>query len=241
MHTLSILLRFFALVLCIFPFISAFAQQTQSEHTGWFAWSNTYKFASRWGILTDFQVRSGDKFDYARMLLLRPGLTYYFNSNNNATVGYAFVQTYADNGIPGGRDLAEHRIWEQYILTHKIKGLPLTHRFRTEQRFMERADGSNLFAQRLRYFARLIVPLKAPRESFNKGPFAALQNEVLFNIQNKEQLNNHLFDQNRAYIAVGYRLSPKVDIEAGYLNQYIKGLNNNTRNNVAQLMLYTRF
>ncbi|MNR03834.1 hypothetical protein D3C85_1197500 [compost metagenome] len=71
--------------------------------------------------------------------------------------------------------------------------------------------------------------------------FAALQNELLFNIQNKEQLNGSLFDQNRAYLAVGYRVSKSFDIEAGYLNQRIKGANNNTVNNVAQLALYTRF
>jgi hypothetical protein len=71
--------------------------------------------------------------------------------------------------------------------------------------------------------------------------FAALQNELFFNVQNKKQLNGSLFDQNRAYLALGYRVSKSFDIEAGYLNQAIKGANANTVNNVAQLALYTRF
>jgi len=50
-----------------------------------------------------------------------------------------------------------------------------------------------------------------------------------------------LFDQNRAYLAVGYRFSKAFDVEAGYLNQTINSASNNIMNNVAQLALYTRF
>ena len=77
--------------------------------------------------------------------------------------------------------------------------------------------------------------------AFTKGMFAALQNETFFNLQNKDQLNGSFFDQNRVYIAAGYRFSKKVDIEAGYLKQSVNGRTNNTNNNVGQLAIYTRF
>ena len=109
-----------------------------------------------------------------------------------------------------------------------------------EQRFIERR-AADVFSQRLRYFFRTMVPLSKQDSTFKKGAFLALQNELFLNLQNKNELNNHVFDQNRAYIAVGYRLSPKIDIEAGYLNQAIKGASTNTINNVLQLALYTRF
>jgi hypothetical protein len=73
------------------------------------------------------------------------------------------------------------------------------------------------------------------------GIFAALQNEVFLNLQHKDQLNGKVFDQNRAYLALGYRFSKKFDLEAGYLNQAIRGASVNTSNNVIQLALYTRF
>jgi len=83
--------------------------------------------------------------------------------------------------------------------------------------------------------------LQKTEQAFTKGTFFALQNEVFLNIQNKEFINNSWFDQNRLYIAAGYRFSKKVDIEAGYLRQSINGRAINTVNNVAQLALYTRF
>ncbi|RZK56116.1 MAG: DUF2490 domain-containing protein, partial [Pedobacter sp.] len=137
--------------------------------------------------------------------------------------------------------LTENRIWEQYIFAHKLKSSFVSHRARLEQRFIEQTNGDEIFAQRFRYFVRLMQPLQGKVEVFSKGPFVALQNEVFLNIQNKELLNNSLFDQNRLYIAGGYRFSKHIDLEAGYLNQYTNGIARNTSNRVAQLALYTRF
>ena len=80
----------------------------------------------------------------------------------------------------------------------KFGQVSLQNRFRLEQRFIERQI-DDIFSQRLRYFARLIVPLAKKEAAFSKGVFAALQNEIFFNIQNKDKLNNSVFDQNRAY------------------------------------------
>jgi hypothetical protein len=68
-----------------------------------------------------------------------------------------------------------------------------------------------------------------------------LQNEVFGNIQNNAKVNNHVFDQNRAYVALGYRFSKRMDIEAGYLNQYVQQTQAHTINHIAQVALYTRF
>ena len=212
---------------------------------------NTTKFNDKWGMHFDLQVRSEDNWDGVRHLLVRPGVTYYINKNSNATLGYLFTQTYLPELYPVFAPgvtpyepkftLTEHRIWQQYIYNHQPwKGATLSHRLRLEQRFIERQT-DDLFSQRFRYFFRLIQPLQKQEGAFTKGVFAALQNELFFNIQNKDQLNGSLFDQNRAYLAIGYRFSKAFDVEAGYLNQTINGASNNTMNNVAQLALYTRF
>lgn len=244
-------MRKIVLVAFLSLFASALYAQTVNQNTGWFMFLNSTKFNDKWGMHFDLQVRSDNNWDRLRNLLVRPGVTYYINKNSNATVGYLFTQTYLpDVGVLSinGFDafwpkttLTEHRIWQQYIYNHQPwKGAALSHRFRLEQRFIERQT-DDLFSQRLRYFFRLVQPLKKQEGAFTKGVFAAVQNELFFNLQNKEQLNGSLFDQNRAYLAVGYRVSKSFDIEAGYLNQAIKGANANTVNNVAQLALYTRF
>jgi len=228
-------------VITVFCFFKVSVAQTINENTGWLAWFNTYKFSKNFGLTSDVQFRSADEWSYIKNILIRPGLTYYINPKSNATVGYAYIGSFNRQPEPAKNALTESRIWEQYIYNLKItKTVSLQNRFRLEQRFIERQT-DNIFAQRLRYFARLVVPLTKQETAFKKGMFAAVQDEIFLNIQNKDKLNGSVFDQNRAYGAIGYRFSSKFDVEAGYLNQYVNGVPNNTSNNVIQMAFYTRF
>jgi hypothetical protein len=139
--------------------------------------------------------------------------------------------------------LPEHRVWEQIIFTHKIKPVRATvsHRLRLEHRYIPRhhAEGNSLVldghrsAGRLRYFTRGVVPLQASK---NKGLFAAVQNELFFHTS-----NGGSFDQNRAYVAAGYRMGPQLDLEMGYMNQYVAGAGNTYANNhILQVATYIR-
>ena len=123
--------------------------------------------------------------------------------------------------------------------------MALQHRLRLEQRFVEPVGGGErAYSQRLRYFLRGVVPLAQPLAGgakFERGPFAALQNEVFLNVGHRDAVNGHIFDQNRAYLALGWRLRKEVDLEFGYLNQYVNGRVDDTLNHVVQLALYTRF
>ncbi len=214
--------------------------QTVHEHTGWFAWFNSYKLSKHWRLHFDGQIRSGDNWDYVRTILLRPGITYVFNAKNNVTLGYAYSLTHNRAASGSKSTVNENRIWEQYVNTTKIGRVSLINRFRLEQRFIDRTT-ENVFAQRFRYFIRTITPFVKPKNSFDKGFFGAIQEEIFLNVQNKDKINNSFFDQNRFYAALGYRFSSKIDIDAGYMNQYIKGLTTNTSNNIIQMAVYTRF
>ena len=172
--------------------------------------------------------------------MLRPGITYFFDAKNSATLGYAYIVSYNRLPEPSKNTLTENRIWEQYIYAVKLGQVSLQNRFRLEQRFIERQT-DNVFSQRLRYFVRAIIPLSKQKSSFNTGFYAAVQNEIFLNIQNKEDINNSFFDQNRIYGAIGYRFNPKVDLEAGYMNQYVNGMTTDVSNNIIQMALYTRF
>ena len=84
-----------------------------------------------------------------------------------------------------------------------------------------------------------VLPVKK-QASFEKGMFAALQNEVFVNFGNTADVNGKFFDQNRFYVAAGYRLSPKSDLELGYMNQYSDGRNSSVSNHIIQLAGYLR-
>lgn len=218
-----------------------FAQENQ--FSGWGALFHTQRFGKHWGASFDGQFRSANHFDYLRNILLRPSVNYYFDGNKMGALGYAYVATNGRTAAGAKTFRPESRIWEQLIINTKIGGSKtLQHRFRLEQRFLGNTTNTNnhYFSQRLRYFARAILPLKAS-QTFTKGAFIGLQNEVFVNVQNKEKVNNHFFDQNRAYAALGYRLRKEIDVEAGYLNQYTKQATGYTLNQVVQLAFYTRF
>jgi len=222
------------LTIALSPSIKA---QTVHQNTGWLFLTNSTKFNEKWGAHFDLQLRSSDEFKNVRNLLIRPGITYHFNDDNNLTLGYLFTQTYS----PGAASITEHRSWEQFIRTHKIKTINVSHRLRLEQRFIEKIATDDVFAQRLRYFVRFLIPLKKDIQKFEQGLFAAIQNEIFLNVQNKGVVNNSFFDQNRAYGALGYRIQKQIDIEVGYMNQAVKGPSGHTNNNVIQVALYTKF
>ena len=214
---------------------NTFAQKV--ENTGWLAWNHSDKFSDKFGLHLDVQFRSADDYQFMRNIMVRPGLHYYLTQNQTLTVGYLYVNTQSRTESEVNHFI-ESRIWEQYMVNHKVGKLPITHRLRLEQRFIN--NGPPVFSQRFRYFVRGLIPIKAD-STFNKGIFVALQNEVFLNLQNKAKINDNLFDQNRAYVAAGYRFSKKIDLETGYLLQYSKGKLQDTRNHVWQLALYTRF
>jgi Protein of unknown function (DUF2490) len=128
-----------------------------------------------------------------------------------------------------------------------VNNIAVQHRFRFEQRFIPQTIISNnelikektVFATRLRYFARAVIPFKKAA-AFASGWFAGLQNELFVNTGNTPATNNNFFDQNRFYAAIGYRLTKNFDAELGFMNQYIKGRSINTANNIIQAAAYIR-
>lgn len=235
-------MRIYFLLLAFMSFYSTLAiAQTSNQSTGWLFLMNNNRLSKKWGTHLDVQLRTGDQFSHLKNFMFRPGLTYFLNDKSDVTLGYLLNETYLPQAGTKDIQLTEHRIWQQYIYKHKISTVNVSHRFRLEQRFIEQQGGTDVFAQRMRYFFRFLLPLVKEQQSFQKGAFVALQNELMFNVQHKESINGHFFDQNRAYLAGGYRFSKQLDLEAGYMNQAVKNRNGQSINNIVQLALYTRF
>ena len=179
--------------------------------------------------------------------MVRSGLNIHLNKKTTVTAGYAFISNKRTVSNVSGY-APEHRTWEQLLYNHKLSTIFIAHRFRLEQRFISKSivvnnelknDGS-VYANRFRYFIRNILPLKK-EANFKKGMFVALQNEVFFNFGNTSTVNGKFFDQNRVYLATGLRLSPKADLEIGYMNQYVNGRGSQfTNNHILQLATYLR-
>ncbi|KIC96128.1 DUF2490 domain-containing protein [Flavihumibacter solisilvae] len=232
-------------LLCIGLQASVYSQKT---NTGWLASFNTITISKKFSLHADIQFRSGDDFNTMQSLLLRPGLNYKISSRVTATAGYAYILNRRSiDEITGYAP--EHRTWQQLLVSQSAGPLAISHRVRMEQRFISKTvvDGDelkqdgNIYANRFRYFFRGVLPFNGS-VPFTKGVFAAVQDEIFLNVGNNSAVNGRSFDQNRAYLALGYRLSRRLDLEGGYLNQYIQGRGDSfTNNHVIQLAVYTRF
>ena len=134
-----------------------------------------------------------------------------------------------------GKDFTEHRLFQMATITDKVCIIDLSHRFLLEQRWVGRYTNANLTKEdefpllnRLRYMLRLQIPLKG-NEIKDKTPYFAVYDEIFIGFG--KNVNENIFDQNRIGILFGYRFSPLVRIEAGYLNQTLQlGREVNNRN-----------
>lgn len=203
---------------------------TIDDELVWGAWFNTATLSDRLSVISDLQVRSSDNADQVRNVLARAGLAWQLDDRHQIAAGYAHVITHPDSGD----SLTEQRTWQQLSRRDTVASLPLTHRLRLEQRRIELASGDTTTSDRLRYMVRTTLPLSGPN-------YVALQNEVFLTLSGREALNDRVFDQNRAYAGLGRKFSPSVDAEVGYLNQWLQGRADDTRNHVLQVALITRW
>lgn len=210
---------------------------------------NTTKINKNFSFYADAQIRSTNHWTSVASTILRPGLHFHPHKDWVFTAGYGYITHRRSlSGVSGL--IPEHRIWQQAMFTHKTVGSnTITHRLRMEERILMqpsleegklKADG-NTYSSRLRYFFRTVIPIHQ-QFPFKKGIFCGLQNELMFNVGDKSAVNGKDFDQNRLMVSAGYRLHPELDLELGYLNQYVVGRGDNfTNNHVVQLGIYTRF
>jgi len=202
-----------------------------------------------WGVHLEGQWRRHDVVTRWQQSFLRPAVNYDVNSTLTLTAGYAFAGTYRYGDYPVASKFPEHRIFQQVLLRQSAGRVGFQHRYRLEQRFLGEvstsADGERSLDRwrhenRFRYQVRATVPLRgSPSE---KGSwYLALYDEFFLNFGRNVAAN--IFDQNRAYAAIGRGIGKQTRIEFGYLNQLIQQRNGRIFevNHTLQLGVFSTF
>ena len=83
-----------------------------------------------------------------------------------------------------------------------------------EQRWID-----TLFRQRIRYRAQCIIPLQKRYIEQGKGLFLNVNDEVFLGFG--KGIGKNILDQNRLILALGYKFSPNLNIQMGYMNQFV--------------------
>lgn len=190
--------------------------QTLDDTGLWFAALGNGEFEKladdsrlRWWFDAHYRLR--DDTNGFNQSILRPGLGYSLGNKQTLWAGYGWI--YSSPVL--GEDFDEHRFWQQWTAAPSRGDLKFLHRSRFEQRWVETGDDVGL---RWRQLARVQKILSEhPQWS------AILWDEAFFHMNDTDWGADTGFDQNRAFIGLGFKRCPDsgARIEVGYLNQFI--------------------
>lgn len=194
---------------------------SQSSDLGnWLIYFGNKKIDKNWNWHHEVQYRNYNAIGDLEQLLLRTGIGYNLTkNNNNILLGYGFInsQNYISN-IDEKQGVNEHRIYQQFISRQNIGRVQVQHRYRFEQRWIENQD----FKMRFRYFLALNIPINN-KEIIDNTFYLSTYNEIFLNHK------DNVFDRNRLYGGIGFKLNKLTRFEIGYMNQF---LNNRNRDQI---------
>ncbi len=204
-----------------------YAQTVANTHA-WAQLMHEHRLDTRWSLFGDLQVRRAESGAAPQQLLLRPGILFTISPALRLGAGYAYVETERYGAAPTAVPFPEHRIWQQLVASTSTGDVAWQGRLRTEQRWIgaTRVTPSGQvevtdwrYRQRLRPMVRASV--NAPSFGID-APRLYLTgwNELFLHVG--EQVNGETLDQNRSSLQIGWRFSPRVRLEAGYLHQFIR-------------------
>lgn len=181
-------------------------------------------------LWAEAQGRFGEDVSRFSQAILRTALGYSLYDNLSFWFGYAWIPNEPANLA----SFDEHRLWQQMIWTKSFAGGKFMSRSRLEQRFDDRGDDEGW---RFRQFLKYYHPIKsAPKLSW------VVWNEVFVGLNQPDWQTDNGFDQNRAFVGVGYQMDKRVRTEIGYINQYIrKPSANDTMNHIISFNVFMNF
>ncbi len=189
------------------------AQAQDSNLGNWFIYFGNKQINEKWNWHHEVQYRNYDAIGDLEQLLLRTGIGYNLSeNNNNILLGYGFIASENYVGNTNEKvNVNEHRIYQQFITKQNIGAVNLSHRYRFEQRFVE-----DDFRMRFRYFLSLNVPISKKVDDIPNKWYLSAYNEIFLNTESS------IFDRNRLYGGLGYRLNSNIRFELGYMNQFFE-------------------
>jgi len=209
LKSMNLRLRHFFCGLAFFlALIPNSADAQDSDLGNWLIYIGSKKISQNWNWHHEIQNRNYNTFGDLEQLLIRTGLGYTLrDKNQNLLLGYGYILSENYNELDQKTPINEHRVFQQFILKQTINDFKLGHRFRLEQRFIE-----SEFKIRFRYFLNARLTLKIGREN---RFYLSAYNEFFLSFEEV------FFDRNRLYGGIGYKLSEGINLEMGYMNQFL--------------------
>lgn len=164
---------------------------------------------SRWRYWFDAQARYFDLGSGINQWLARPAVGYAIGGGVNGWLGYARFRARNSAGLI----VDENRYWQQLDWSAgSWRNGSFSMRVRLEQRSLDIGDD---IGHTLRLMTKYVRPIGEGNSKLIVGL------EPFIDLNETDWGGDSGINQNRLFLGVGWRLSNKLTIEAGYMNQYI--------------------
>jgi hypothetical protein len=219
-------------LICLLIIQSSFSQpanrQIVTQPSEWFAVTSNLKVTKRLIVMLDGQFRYIDGFQ-PQQYQARTALEIKINDHLLiAPLGYVYTWNYLYGKQPAAFANNEHRIWQQITYKHAAGKIFFNHRFRLEERFIEKRtlggdgsviyDGYTLRQTRVRYRIMTNIPLNNKKME-PKTVFLSVFDEAFLSWG--DNITFHEPDQNRIFTGLGYQFDPSFTIQTGFIYQML--------------------
>jgi hypothetical protein len=213
----SFVFSFFIGVLFLAPY-PVYATVVQKDLQQWSVVTLKKDLPHHFKLYAEAQPRVGDDITRLDRLLLRHAIGYQVSPSISIWQGYAWTPTFLDAKYRSNFN-NEDRLWQQILLENHFKRFGLTNRTRLEERFIEKAGGT---AVRARHMLRVSYPLDKEKKWTLIG-----SQEVFFNLNDTTSGPQSGFDQSRTFLGINRKINTHINVEAGYMADYVNRYNAN--------------
>ena len=215
-------LRIFLFLLFFCQFSMAQSKKNIEQQTlTWIRYYNILPITEKWSIHSEFDNRSFVNPIHENLWVLRIQGRYRANQNVDLGGGFAYFSVNTQTPlVDPDFSIPEYRGQQDITFINDIAKITFHHRFQLEERFIQKADKTELlndfsFSFRFRYRLQSTFTLWEKEKRNLKG---VISDEILFNYGKDNKKNT--FDQNRIYAALRYNFNPNIGLELGYLKSF---------------------
>lgn len=187
----------------------------------WYGYFNKLKINENWVLNSQLEERQFYSPNAQYQFVFRSNLDKRISENINASLGFVlFLNNPNDPNAENKITVPELRTDFGFNSKKKYRYFTLSHRYKLEARFFHNtennqlANGFSFSSFRFRYQLGAEIPLPINQSQF----LLMVKDEAMFNMGNK--IVKNVFDQNRIYVGLHYKISKQLALEAGYMNLF---------------------
>lgn len=168
------------------------ASDAEDQLGNWLIYNGTLRFSERWSLFTESQLRFWEPASNLQEFFVR-GIGYYHLSPT-VTLGLGYTWVQAEPFADEAPESEENRLIQQLSAKHNWHTTVVEHRFRLEQRWIDKAGEGTTYRNRFRYRLQATTPLGGEKVEAGRQ-FLNFYDELMLNFGNRDDT----FDQNRLY------------------------------------------